>query len=240
MNWQFFTDQVLWASVFAYGLCFILTMFFLRKRIKFLENILLSLLTMFSGVMLYEIAYHYSWSEADSIARIWQDITWFTLGGTTAFPLLFYASVMLAPFLAWRYMAVNKAFIVVLGAGITFFFVWVGLGFQQFWCSCEGADIFGQYLPPSQIETIGYWMNSFSKILCIAPAFLFYPSTSWMTKRRIADWLKDVSHEVEPNEAQNVAVGPGHRLGLSQSCPWSPDALRLEPLQQGHNPQDTI
>lgn len=208
MNWQFFTSQVLWASVVAYGLCFILTMVFLRKRIKPLENILVSLLTMFSGVMLYEIAYHYSWSQADTFARIWQDISWFTLGGTTAFPLLFYTSVMLAPLLAWRYITLNKAFTAVLAAGIVSFIVWVGLGYQQFWCLCEGADIFGQYLPTAQIETIGYWMNSFSKILCIAPAFLFYPSSAWITRRRIADWLKNLADKVEPNEKPMAVVGP--------------------------------
>jgi len=194
MNWQFFTDQVIWASVIAYGLCLILTISFLYKRINPLENILISLLTMFSGVMLYEIVYHYSWSEADTIARVWQDISWFTLGGTTAFPLLFYTSVMLAPLLAWRYITLNKAFTVVLATGVISFIIWVELGFQQFWCMCEGADIFGQYLPASQIETIGYWMNSFSKILSIAPAFLFYPSASWITRKRIADWLKKLAN----------------------------------------------
>jgi hypothetical protein len=206
MNWQFFTDQVLWASVVAYVLCFVLTMVFLRKRVKPLENILVSLVTMFSGVMLYEIVYHYSWSEADTLARIWQDISWFTLGGTTAFPLLFYTSVMLAPLLAWRYITLNKAFAAILATGVAFFVVWVGLGFQQFWCLCEGTDIFGQYLPTSQIETIGYWMNSFSKIISIAPAFLFYPSPSLITRQKIAGWLKRLADRVEPNETQKAAA----------------------------------
>ena len=217
MNWQFFTGQVLWASVIAYALCFILTMLFLRKRVRLLENVLVSLLTMFSGVMLYEIAYHYSWSEADTIARVWQDISWFTLGGTTAFPLLFYAAVMLAPILAWRYITLNRAFLAILVSGIISFIVWVGLGYQQFWCLCEGADIFGQYLPPSQIEAIGYWMNSFSKILCLAPAFLFFPSAPWLTRRRIAGWLTKLANRVEPKVGQKVTVGPPSVHGTPSS-----------------------
>jgi len=176
----------------------ILTFYFLRiRRVAILERSLITLDVLFSGIWLFEIFYHYGWNTPFSLPwfnDLWRDAITINVSlgtpSTTTFPLVFSFFVVSTPLVAFRYITINKAFVTVSAIALAAFAIWELLGYQQFWCPCEYESVFGFYFPNSQIEWIGYAMNSISKLFMIVPAFLFYPSAPWITRRRVASWLK--------------------------------------------------
>jgi hypothetical protein len=183
---------LLLASELAYASCFFLTLSFLIYRnADVLESLLISFVTMFSGVILYEIVYHYGFGLGPLIG----DLTTFDIQFVSSvhpqFPLLFASVVVCAPLLAWEYMSMNRPFLIVLSVSIALFFVWIIIGYPQFqnpsWWPTQKIIIWvfpKSYInaptPEAQeaIESAGFWLNSFTKLLAVAPAFLFYPKKS--------------------------------------------------------------
>ena len=185
-------SSLLPASELAYSSCFFLTLSFLiYRKLDFLESLLISFVTMFSGVILYEIVYHYGFGLGPLIG----DLTTFDIQFVSSvhpqFPLLFALVVVCSPLLAWKYISMNRPFLIVLSASVALFFVWIIIGYPQFadpsWWPTQKMIIWifpQSYInaptPAAQeeIETVGYWLNSLTKLLAVAPAFLFYPRKS--------------------------------------------------------------
>jgi hypothetical protein len=134
---------------------------------------LISLVTMFSGVILYEIVYHYGFGLSPLVG----DLTTFDIQFVSSvhpqFPLLFASVVVCAPLLSWKYISINRPFLIVLSASIALFFVWIIIGYPQYtnptWWPTQKMIIWvfpKSYInaptPAAQeaIETVGYWLNS--------------------------------------------------------------------------------
>jgi hypothetical protein len=166
-------NDLLPASVIAYASCFALTMFFLGKKTRLFDRILLSSATTFSGIWLYEIAYHYSWG----LGGLPRDLATpsVAIGGDVPFPIYFALFLAAVPLLARRQMTFNRAFLFVAIISLILFAVWNGVGFPQFWCVCSYEPVWGVWLPRDTVEPLGYVMNSLTKLLAVVPAFLFFP-----------------------------------------------------------------
>jgi hypothetical protein len=163
--------QLLPASILAYSSCFVLTVYFLRNRMRStFEALLTSAATTFSGVWLYELFYHYAWGT--SIGGIYYDFSHFSivLYPGWAFPIWFTIAIILFPLLKREYVTLNMPLLVVATASIGFFAIWIDLGFPQFFYP---QYYFGSLLSSALVREIGYTMNSISKLLAIVPAFLF-------------------------------------------------------------------
>ena len=213
-SYLFYGPDILWASVGLSLSSVILTFHFLQlQRVAILERSLISFDVLFSGVWLFEIFYHYGWNTPFSLPwlnGLWLDLVTInvSLGASSVatFPLVFSLFVVSTPLIAYRYITINKAFIIVSVVSVVAFVTWVLLGYQQFWCLCEYKSVFGFYFPDSQIEWIGYVMNSISKLFIVAPAFLFYPSAPWLTRQRIVDWRRIFADIDESKNAQRSPV----------------------------------
>src|SRR5579871_4738506 len=108
-------SQLLPASTLAYASCFILTIYFLRNTMtSIFDLVLTSLATMFSGVWLYEVFYHYYWIT--SLAGLPNDFSHFSivLYPGWAFPVYFVGAIILFPFLKRQYMTLNKPLIAIV------------------------------------------------------------------------------------------------------------------------------
>jgi len=184
--------SLLLASELAYASCFFLTLsFLLYRNIDFLESLLISFVTMFSGVILYEIAYHYGFGLGPLVGDLTTLDIQFVSSVHPQFPLLFASVVVCAPLLAWKYISINRPFLIALSISIALFFIWVIIGYPQFanptWWPTQKMIIW--VFPKSYInaptlaaeeaiENAGYWLNSLTKLLAVVPAFLFYPKKS--------------------------------------------------------------
>jgi hypothetical protein len=149
------------ASTLAYASCFLLTIFFLRKRMSSIFDIILtSAASTFSGVWLYEVAYHYYWGTSLGALKYDFSNLSIVLYPGWAFPIYFAIALILFPFLKREYMTLNKPLIATLGLSIILFALWAYLGYPQ-------------YYGTSNPTALGYWMNSVTKILSVLPALLF-------------------------------------------------------------------
>jgi len=165
-------NNLLPASVIAYASCFALTMFFLRGKTQLFDRILLASATTFSGIWLYEIAYHYSWG----LGGLPTDLSALSvaIGGDVPFPIYFAVFLSAVPLLGRRQMTLNRPFFFVTIVSLILFAIWQGVGFPQFWCVCSYEPVWGVWLPRETVEPLGYVMNSLTKLLAVVPAFLFY------------------------------------------------------------------
>lgn len=151
------------ASIVAYASCYALAfVFLLKRRVNLIESGFIALATMFSGVILYEIVYHYGFG----LGPIYSDFTDLDIQFVNPlhpqFPLLFSISIVASPLIAWRYIRLNRVLLVFVLVSAVLFATWVEIGYPQYtW----GGDL----------GTVGYWLNSATKVLAIAPAFLFLP-----------------------------------------------------------------
>ncbi len=164
-------QQLLPASTLAYATCFVLTMYFLRNRTYSLfEIILTAASSMFSGVWLYELVYHYFWGT--SLGSISYDFLHFSivLYPGWPFPIWFAIPVILFPFLKRQYISLNKPLVVISAVAIGSFALWFNLGLPQFFYP-QYYD--GTLFTTNQVITLGYTMNSITKLLAVVPAFLF-------------------------------------------------------------------
>jgi hypothetical protein len=165
------SGQLLPASTFAYATCFGLTIYFLRNRMRSSFDLIVTAgATTFSGVWLYELAYHYFWGT--SLASLSFDFSHLsiTLYPGWPFPIWFATPVILFPYLKKQYIALNKPLLIVSAVAIGLFAIWFDLGLPQFFYP---QFYYGTILSPLEVQTVGYVMNSLTKILAIVPAFLF-------------------------------------------------------------------
>jgi len=182
---------ILPASEIAYASCFILALgFLLYQKNDLFEALLISVLTMFSGVYLYEIVYHYMWGI--SVGAVQNDLLTLNvdLAGPT-FPLLLALALTFSPLIAWRYVRLNYPLVtlIVVSAGLVV--LWEAWGFPQFWCVCSYETYFWGWLPRSTVEPLGYFFNSVTKVIAVIPAFLFFPKNGGLqTLKRAKTYLR--------------------------------------------------
>jgi hypothetical protein len=163
------------ASEIAYAGCFVLSfVFLLYQKVDVFEALLISVLTMFSGVYLYEIVYHYMWGI--SVGAVLGDLSTLNvdLGGPT-FPLLLAGVLTFSPLIAWRYVRFNYPLVALVSVSAILVLLWEASGFPQFWCVCSFQTFFWGWLPRNVVEPLGYVFNSVSKVIAVIPAFLFFP-----------------------------------------------------------------
>jgi hypothetical protein len=164
--------QLLPASIIAYASCFLLTIYFLRNRMHSLFDLVLTAATStFSGVWLYEMAYHYFWGT--SLASLFYDFSHFPIALSypgSPFPIWFAIPVLLFPFLKRQYISLSKPLVIVLAVSIGLFALWFDLGLPQFFYP-QYYD--GTLFSSAQVREVGYVMNSLTKLLAVVPAFLF-------------------------------------------------------------------
>lgn len=188
--------RILYASVFMVAGSFFISYFSLRKqKARKEETVLLSLLTVASGIWLYEIVYRYSYGPEPlsvfirELGRIdffgiffnsnscYNVLPVLPASCDSVFPLVWSLIIVLLPLFAYKRMRLNKYFLIAFVGGFSIFVVWILMGFPQFfapgWCSnWTGCSSLISY--PSQARTlVGYLANSFSKLIMLAPALLF-------------------------------------------------------------------
>jgi len=169
----------LYASVICYSLCFTLTLFFLhRQNVKFLDRIAYSILSMLSGIIFFEFAYHYGFGI--SIAQLSKDFSFLSNNGWVSFPLDWYLLVLVPLFIGRKYMAVNKSLIVYTLASAIVMFGWIGSGYPQDFpppWTANYAPIYEAfhvvYSSSAMIVEYSQLFNSFSKLIAVVPAFFF-------------------------------------------------------------------
>jgi hypothetical protein len=169
-----------YASLVFYVLCFALTSFFLnRQGLKFLERIFYCFAAMASGIVLFELVYHYAYGVTSF--QDWLHYELFFLGNQSAngyFSLDWYLIILVVPFIGWKYMKVNKTLIAVVIFSAVVIFFWVATGYPQFlypqWFPSYGrlVDII-QKGNTNQIVFYGELFNGLAKIIAIIPALLF-------------------------------------------------------------------
>jgi hypothetical protein len=176
-------------SLVFYVLCFALTSFFLnRQGLKFLDRIFYCFAAMASGIVLFELVYHYAYGVLSFSDFLHYELFFF--GNQSAngyFSLDWYLIILVVPFIGWRYMAINKILISVIVFSALVMFFWVATGYPQF--------LYPQYFPAynvlinviqkgntAQIKFYGELFNGLAKIIAIIPALLFNRSKKIILK----------------------------------------------------------
>jgi hypothetical protein len=180
---QFFVagGALTYPSLISYALCFMLTSLFLnRQGLKFIDRIFYCFATMASGIVLFEMVYHYAYGVLSFNDFLHYEL--FFLGNQSAngyFSLDWYLVILVVPFIGWRYMSLNKILfgVTIFSAFVMFF--WVATGYPQ--------PLYPQWFPAystlinviqkgdtSQIVFYGELFNGLAKIIAIIPALLFY------------------------------------------------------------------
>ncbi len=169
-----------YASLVFYSLCFALTSFFLnRQGLRFLERIFYCFAAMASGIVLFELVYHYAYGVLSFNDFLHYELFFF--GNQSAngyFSLDWYLIILVVPFIGWKYMRVSKTLIAVIIFSSAVMFFWVATGYPQFlypqWFPSYGPfiDII-QKGNTNQIVFFGELFNGPAKIIAIIPALLF-------------------------------------------------------------------
>jgi hypothetical protein len=174
---------LLYPSLMCYLACFTLTSFFLKRQgARFLDRLLISVLSMVSGIILFEIVYHYGFGVPSFDYFFAHDLAF--LGNQSAngyFSLDWYLLIFSSLFVARKYMAMNLPFFALVLIGGIVMFAWIGSGYPQLFNPPWVAD----YLPiyhtfhvvyssPSMIVQYARYYNGVAKIISIIPALLFY------------------------------------------------------------------
>ncbi len=170
-------------SLIHYGSCFILASYFLnRQGVKVADRILYSLAIMASGIVLYEIVYHYGFGISYSI--LVQNATFFGLDSNgTAFSLDWFVIIFVIPF-AWRqYMSLGNWSLLIL---VTFealvMFAWISTGYPQFqypsWWPAykvlfDVIPVVNGTPSSSSILFYGGLFGELAKTISVIPAFFF-------------------------------------------------------------------
>ena len=179
--------QFLVASYLTYLAAFLITLHFLNKRKIGFEKYFISICSMVSGIWLYEVFYHYSYAYVLNLNGILADLLNFTFNtmvstGSARFPLIWSIIMITLPFVGYKYMKLNRYF--VLGAifAILLFIMWYYAGYPQFFAPQWYPQLYPKIMiipikyahtTSSIIVLWGYIFNSLSKILCVVPSLLF-------------------------------------------------------------------
>lgn len=179
-SYRFDEKSLLYSSAISYLLCFALTSFFLnRQGAKFLDRFFLSTLSMLSGIVLFEIVYHYGFGISQ--AQLVSDFTYFGNAFSDGFfPLIWYLLIFVSLFIGRKYMHFNKslAFLCVIGGVIMF--LWIGSNYPQAFSPPWVATYLPiyytfhvSYSSPSMILQYAKFYNSVAKLIAVIPAFFF-------------------------------------------------------------------
>jgi hypothetical protein len=182
-------NSLLYPSLICYLACFTLTSFFLKRQgVRFLDRLLISVMSTVSGIILFEIVYHYGFGIPSLDYFFTHELTF--LGNQSAngyFSLDWYLLIFLSLFIARRYMALNIALVAVVFLGAIVMFAWIGSGYPQFfnppWVA-NYSPIYQTfhvvYSSPKMISEYARYFNGIAKIISIIPAFLFYKAVRAM------------------------------------------------------------
>src|SRR6266850_6567567 len=169
-------SSLLYPSLICYLACFTLTSFFLKRQgVQFLDRLFISVLTMVSGIILFEIVYHYGFGIHSLDYFVTHELTF--LGNQSAngyFSLDWYLLIFSSLFVARRYMAFNKPLVALAFFGAIVMFAWIGSGYPQLFDPPWVAD----YAPIYQTFHVVYssqniiaqyarYYNSIAKIISI-------------------------------------------------------------------------
>jgi hypothetical protein len=169
-----------YASLAFYALCFTLTSYFLnRQGLRFLERVFYCFAAMASGIVLFELVYHYAYGVLSLSNFLNYEL--FFLGNQSAngyFSLDWYLIILVVPFIGWKYMRISKPLIGVIVFSSLVMFFWVATGYPQFlypqWFPAYGPFFnIIQKGNTSQIVFYGELFNGLAKIISIIPAVLF-------------------------------------------------------------------
>jgi hypothetical protein len=147
----------------AYASCFLLTIYFLRKRITSLFEIILTAASAtFSGLWLYEVMYHYLWGTSlGTLKYDFSNLSIVVYPGWP-FPIYFAVAMIFFPFLKREYISLNKPLVAMFSLSLAVFTLLPLFAHAQYNSAND---------PTTAI--IAYWMNSITKIVVVVPAFLF-------------------------------------------------------------------
>lgn len=167
-------------SLVSYTLCFVLTSFFLnRQGLKFLERIFYCFAAMASGIVLFELVYHYAYGVSSFHSFLHYELFFF--GNQSAngyFSLDWYLIILVVPFIGWKYMKLNRTLIAVIIFSAVVMFFWIATGYPQFLYP-QWFPSYGPYIDiiqkgnTNQIVFYGELFNGVAKIIAIIPALLF-------------------------------------------------------------------
>ena len=175
--------SLLYPSVICYLVCFTLTSCFLnRQGVRFLDRLFISVLSMISGIILFEIVYHYGFGIPNLNDFLTHELTF--LGNQSAngyFSLDWYLLIFSSLFVARKYMAFSKPLVALASFGAIVMFAWIGSGYPQLfdppWVA-NYAPIYQTfhvvYSSQNMIAEYARYFNGIAKIVSIIPAFLFY------------------------------------------------------------------
>jgi hypothetical protein len=161
----FLSGQILTASAVAPLFAFALTYNCLKAQGVGKERIITSFASVISGLILFEVVYHYGWPGA--LVNLPHDLIYFNifpadLSNGLPFPLPFYTMIILMPFAFYKFMRLNILFSLLLFGSMATFAIWEGLGYPQ-WALSQGDPLTAEIL------------NSVAKLFVLTlPASLFY------------------------------------------------------------------
>lgn len=180
---HYFSRGFSYNSLLHYGACFVIASFFLkRQKVNFVDRMFYSLATMASGIVLYEIVYHYGFGV--SFSMLAHDASYFVLAaGNGYFCLDWFLIIFLIPF-AWRkYMNLNNKLLwILISFEAIVMLLWVGIGYPQYpfpswWPAYEPLfNVIPLVNGTGNTASIIFYGGVFSalaKTISVIPAFFF-------------------------------------------------------------------
>jgi len=172
---------VLTSSVLVYGVTFVLAEFFLRRQGVGYERYFYALASVVSGIWLQQGLYHFGYAEARSPHEVAS--TLFTLNfnfntSASTYPLYWNLIMISLPFAAYKYMRLNRYFVLTTLISGTIYLLWVYVGYPQFFAVgwFPSSPIILPLLSSSEsaVRMSGYIFNSAFILVALLPALLFY------------------------------------------------------------------
>ena len=173
-NSWFFTGSVLAVSVAAPMLSVLVVSRALKGQGFSIERFFIGLASAVSGVWLFEILYHYGFLT--TIPFVLDNIQTFNIdtGLGTYFPLSWALIMVSLPFVAYRFMSINRVFILCSVSALALFGLWVGIGYPQ-WVY-PGSFFTNRLIDvsPDSAASYGLFFNSITKLFVVlTPCSLF-------------------------------------------------------------------
>lgn len=172
---------VLTSSVVIYGFAFVLAEFFLRRQGVGYERYLVAVACVAAGIWLQQGLYHFGYAQARTPTAVAQ--TLFTLNfnfntSATTYPLYWTLMMISLPFISYKYMTLNRYFVLTTIASGIIYLLWVYIGYPQFfapgWFPSSPIVIPMIQNSNSAIQSSAYIFNSAFVIVASLPALLFY------------------------------------------------------------------
>ena len=172
---------VLTSSVVVYGLAFVFAEFFLRRQGVGFERFLVAVACVAAGIWLQQGLYHFGYAQARMPTEVAN--TLFTLNfnfntSASTYPLYWTLMMISLPFVAYKYMTLNRYLLLTAAASGIIYLLWVYVGYPQFfapgWFPSSPVVISLVPFKDSVIKLTGFIFNSAFIIVALLPALLFY------------------------------------------------------------------